>query len=56
MQCRRARTKGGTYFFTVVRHNRRKFLCRPANVSLLRDAFRYVMAEHPIQGKGNEDV
>jgi putative transposase len=49
MQYRRAKTKGGTYFFTVVTHNRRKFLCYPANVSLLREAFRYVMAEHPFQ-------
>jgi len=49
MQYRRAKTKGGTYFFTVVTHQRRKFLCWPANVSLMRDAFRYVMAEHPFQ-------
>ncbi len=49
MQYRRAKTKGGTHFFTVVTHQRRKFLCRPANVSLLREAFRNVMAEHPFQ-------
>ena len=49
MQYRRAKTKGGTYFFTVVTHQRRKVLCWPANVSLMRDAFRYVMAEHPFQ-------
>jgi len=49
MQYRRAKPKGGTYFFTVVTHNRRKFLCRPASVSLLREAFRNVMAEHRFQ-------
>jgi len=49
MQYRRAKTKGGTYFFTVVTHDRRKFLCRPASVSLLREAFRNVMAEHHFQ-------
>jgi REP element-mobilizing transposase RayT len=37
--------KGGTYFFTVVTHNRRKFLCVSDNVFLLREAFRYVLAE-----------
>jgi putative transposase len=40
MQYRRAKTKGGTYFFSVVTHQRRKFLCQPANVSLLREALR----------------
>ena len=49
MQYRRAKTKGGTYFFTLVTHQRHKSLCQPANVSLLRDAFRYVMAERPFQ-------
>jgi len=46
MQYRRARIKGGTYFFTVVTHNRRQFLCQPENVDLLRNAFRYVMQEY----------
>ncbi|MBD2336668.1 transposase [Calothrix sp. FACHB-156] len=47
MQYRRATTEGGTYFFTVVTDNREKFLCLPKNVSLLRDAFRYVIKKHP---------
>jgi putative transposase len=47
MQYRRARTKGGTYFFTVVTHRRRHILCLPENVPLLREAFRYVMSRHP---------
>jgi len=34
MQYRRARTPGGTYFFTVVTHGRRRFLCEPENVAL----------------------
>lgn len=47
MRYRRARTPGGTYFFTVVTFRRRKFLCEPENVELLRAAFRTVKAEHP---------
>ena len=30
MEYRRAKTPGGTFFFTVITHNRRKFLCTPA--------------------------
>lgn len=47
MHYRRARTTGGTYFFTVVTHNRRKFLCTPENITLLRFAFKKVMERHP---------
>ncbi len=47
MQYRRARQKNGTYFFTLVTHNRRKFLCNPDNIKLLREAFREVMARYP---------
>jgi len=47
MQYRRSRAKGGTFFFTVVTHNRRKFLCHEANVGLLREAFRSVIDKHP---------
>jgi putative transposase len=36
MQYRRANTPGGTLFFTVVTHHRRKFLCVPENIILLR--------------------
>jgi len=49
MEYRRAKVTGGTYFFTVVTHNRRPFLCEPDNISLLRDAFRYVMQNHPFK-------
>jgi putative transposase len=47
MKYRRAKVAGGTYFFTVVTHNRRQFLCEPENIDLLRDAFRYVKSSHP---------
>jgi putative transposase len=47
MEYRRARTSGGTYFFTVVTHNRRKFLCDPDNVVLLRSVIKNVMLLHP---------
>ena len=49
MKYKRARAEGGTYFFTVVTYQRRKFLCVPENVALLREAFRYVMARHPFK-------
>ena len=49
MQYRRARIKGGTYFFTVVTYNRRRFLCQPENVELLRAALREVMRNHPLK-------
>jgi len=46
MHYRRARTEGGTYFFTAVTHKRRKILCDEAAIELLREAFRTVMARH----------
>ena len=49
MQYRRSQINGGTFFFTVVTHNRRKILCNPENVDLLREAFRLVMDKHPYQ-------
>jgi putative transposase len=49
MEYRRAKIAGGTYFFTVVTHNRRQFLCEPDNISLLRDAFRCIMQNHPFK-------
>lgn len=47
MQYRRSRTKGATFFFTVVTHNRRPILCQECNISLLREAFADVMSRHP---------
>ena len=49
MKYRRAIATGGTYFFTVVTYNRRKILCEPENVDLLRNSFRYVMQQHPFK-------
>ena len=48
MRYRRTKISGRTYFFTLVTHNRRPFLCTPANVELLRRAFRYTIQRHPI--------
>ena len=48
MQYRRAKTPGGTYFFTVVTFRRRKFLSEADNVELLRTAFRTVKSAHPV--------
>jgi len=47
MNYRRARTSGGTYFFTVVTHNRRRFLCDADSVVLLRSVIKKVMSQHP---------
>lgn len=47
MRYRRARVKGGTYFFTLVTHKRNTMLCHDENIHLLREAFQYVMARHP---------
>jgi putative transposase len=49
MQYRRAKTPGGTYFFTVVTYQRRKILCEPDNIALLREIFRSVMTNHPFR-------
>jgi putative transposase len=46
MQYRRARTKGGSYFFTVVTFKRERFFIKPENILLLRESFRYVMDKH----------
>ena len=46
MRYRRTRTRGGTYFFTVVTYKRNKILCQHNNVSLLRESLRHVMAKH----------
>lgn len=47
MEYRRAKIPGGTYFFTVVTHQRQNILTIPDNVALLRKAFRYAMKNHP---------
>jgi putative transposase len=49
MEYRRARIMGGTYFFTLVTHHRRSFLCEPQNIMLLRRSFRYVIQQHPFE-------
>jgi putative transposase len=49
MEYRRAKTAGATYFFTVVTHNRRKFLCLSENIALLRRVFGEVMTNHPFK-------
>ncbi len=47
MHYRRARTPGGTYFFTLGTHQRRPILCAPDIVSLLREAFRAAKQRRP---------
>jgi len=47
MQYRRAKTPGATFFFTVATFRRRKILCEPDNVNLLRTAFKLMKTRHP---------
>lgn len=44
---RRAYSPGGTYFFTLVTHNRVKRFADPHEVERLRTAFRHVKERHP---------
>lgn len=47
MQYRRANTPGGTYFFTVVTHDRRPWLQEPMSIQTLGDAMRQVREQRP---------
>ena len=49
MRYRRAKTPGATYFFTLVTHQRLPILCQTENINLLRNAFRYVIKQHPFK-------
>ena len=49
LEYRRAKIEGGTYFFTLVTYERKKILCAPENVRLLRQVFREVMRNHPFK-------
>ena len=40
---------GGTFFFTLVTHKRRRILCDPDNVNLLRDVIGDVKKRHPFE-------
>jgi putative transposase len=44
---RRANTKGGTYFFTVVTYRRQRFLCDEMVQAALRDGIKATRAKHP---------
>jgi putative transposase len=47
MKYRRARTKGGTFFFTVVTYKRKPILTETDNVEILRESFKNRMSTHP---------
>ena len=47
MRYRRSRNIGTTYFFTIVTHERRGFLCEPENATLIMEAFEHVIAKRP---------
>jgi putative transposase len=49
MEYRRARIAGGTYFFTLVTHHRRRFLCEPDAIALLSQSFRYTKQRHSFE-------
>lgn len=44
---RRANTKGGTYFFTVITYRRQKILCNEEMRIALREGIRQVQEAHP---------
>jgi excinuclease ABC subunit B len=44
MEYCRARVTGSTYFFAVVTHHRRQFLCQPQNVCLLQRSGNAILA------------
>ena len=44
---RRANTKGGTYFFTVITYRRQKILCNDEIRIALREAIQHVKKTHP---------
>jgi putative transposase len=44
---RRANTKGGTYFFTVVTYRRQRFLCNETVRTALREGIQATQATHP---------
>ncbi len=47
MQYRRAYENGATYFFTVVTYQRQNIFSSPENVTLLREAMRFVKQKNP---------
>lgn len=49
MKYRRCIIPGATYFFTLVTYNRMRILAEKKEVTLLREAFRYLMDRHPFQ-------
>ena len=49
MQYRRAFVLGGTFFFTLITCNRQKIFTEENEVSVLREAFRYVLKRHPFR-------
>ncbi|MBU0500125.1 MAG: transposase [Gammaproteobacteria bacterium] len=46
---RRARIPGGTFFFTLVTHDRIPYFDSGARVAVLREAFRQVMSSRPFR-------
>ncbi len=49
MNYRRSRITNGTFFFTVVTHDRRKILCYGENVELIKCVFKKVSQVHPFK-------
>ena len=47
MQYRRLHQNGGTYFFTLVTHNRQPIFDTPTNIHLLKNAIHYTKSRYP---------
>ena len=49
MRYRRAKAKGGTFFFTVVTFKRMRILTKESNVDLFRESLKHVIESHPFK-------
>ncbi|KAA0244460.1 MAG: hypothetical protein DPW20_13665 [Candidatus Brocadia sp.] len=45
MHADRSQAQGATVFFTVITYNRKRILCQKANVSLIKEAFQYIVRQ-----------
>ena len=49
MRYRRAKARGGTFFFTVVTFKRMRILTKESNVDSLRESLKHVIESHPFK-------
>ncbi|MFC1855988.1 transposase [Thermodesulfobacteriota bacterium] len=49
MKYLRSRTKGATFFFTVVTYKRNKILCDNENSEIIKEAFKHIASKRPFK-------